>query len=39
MEALVVTILAIRDQSVWLNTEVPIFRTHDEAAQGLAPKS
>ena len=32
MEALVVNILAIRDQRVWLNTEVLISRTHDEAA-------
>ena len=39
MEALVVTILAIRDKRVWLNIEVPMSRTHDETAQGLGPKN
>ena len=32
MEALVVTIIPIRDKRVWLNIEVLISRTHDEAA-------
>jgi hypothetical protein len=39
MEALAVTILAIKGKSVWLNIEVPISRTHDEAAQELGPKN
>ena len=39
MEALVVNILAIRDQRVWLNIEALISRTHDEAAYGLGPKN
>ena len=32
MEALVVTIIPIRDKRVWLNIEVLISKTHVEAA-------
>ena len=39
MEALVVTIIPIRDKRAWLNIEVLISRIHGEAAKGLGPKN
>ena len=39
MEALVMTIIPIKDKRVRLNIDVLISRTHDEAAQGLGQKT
>ena len=39
MEALVMTIIPIKDKRVRLNIKVLISRAHDEAAQGLGPKN